>query len=241
MTNQPAEIISGAKVTELLRYLIDSRRMFKIQIPDTPYCWITLLSGIKKDEHSNSLLIDGVPGFKEALSLSKDREVRLEYMDPGGILCYFDARVGKIFPKMIWVECPEVIYRIQRRKFFRLKAQGGTEIVFRVAPEKEERAKVRDYSLGGLAFLTERPFPLKMNDQLKDLCLRIPEEGNWLTVPIPLAVVRRIGSQPGRFSYALEFLQMSDTTRERLTRHIFEKERLLLRKFGKNLPFPNPF
>ncbi len=96
---------------------------------------------LKKMNTSNSLLIDGVPGFEEALSLSKDREVTLEYMDPGGILCYFDARVGKIFPKMIWVECPKVIYRIQRRRFYRLKAQGGTEIVFRVAPKKKREAR----------------------------------------------------------------------------------------------------
>ncbi len=241
MTNQPAEIISGEKVTELLRYLIDSRRMCKIQIPHTSYCCITLVSGIEKDEHSNSLLIDGVPGFEAALSQSRNRKVTLEYMDPGGILCYFEARVGKILPKMILVECPKAIYRVQRRKFYRLKAQRGTEIVFRVAPEKEERAKVNDYSLGGVAFLTERPLPLKTNDQLEDLCLRVPEEGDWFMVQIPLAVVRRIDSQRGTFFYGLEFLQMPNTERKRLAQHIFEKQRLLLRKFGKNLSFPNPF
>ncbi len=243
MTNQPAEIISGEKARELLRYLIDSRHLCKIRIPNTPYCWITLLSDIKKEEHSQSLLIDGVPGFGEALSHSKNREVTLEYMDRGGVLCYFNARVGKILPKMIWVECPGVIYRVQRRTFYRLKAPGGTEIFFPIAPDKEERAEVRDYSLAGVAFLTRRPLPLKTGDQIKDLSLKIPEDKDRLIIPIPLAVVRRVDSQaqPGAFLYALEFLQMLDTTRKRLARHIFEKQRLLLRKFGKNLSLPNPF
>ena len=241
MTNQPSEIINGEKATELLRYLIDSRRLCKIRIPNTPYCWITLLSDIRREEHSNFLLIDGVPGFEKALSHSKNREVTLEYKDRGGIACHFSVRVSKIFPKMIWVESPGIIYRVQRRKFYRLEAQGETEIVFRVPPETEERAKVRDYSLGGVAFSTARPLPLKTNDQLEDLCLRIPEEGDWLTIPIPLAVVRRVDSQPGTFLYAAEFLEMSDTTRKQLARHIFERQRLLLRKLGKNLSFPSPF
>jgi len=241
MTNPDAEIISGEKAIELLRFLIRSRRLCKIRIPNTPYCWITLLSDIKKEDHSNQLLVDGVPGFEQALSPFKDREITIEYMDPGGILCYFEARVGKILPKMIWVECPEAIYRVQRRKFYRLKAQGGTEIAFRVTPEREDRAKVSDYSLGGLAFLTEKPLSLKVNEQIKELSLKIPEAGNWLTVSIPLAAVRRIDSQSGTFFYALEFLQMTDAARERLTRHIFEKQRLLLRKFGEKLSFPNPF
>ena len=139
------------------------------------------------------------------------------------------------------MESPGIIYRVQRRKFYRLEAQGETVIIFHVTPETEERAKVKDYSLGGVAFSTARPLPLKTNDQLGDLCLRIPEEGDWLTIPIPLAVVRRVDSQPGTFLYAVEFLEMSDTTRKQLARHIFERQRLLLRKLGKNLSFPSPF
>ena len=240
MTNQPTEVISGKKATSLLRFLIDSRRLCKMRIPGTHYCWITLLSDIRKEEGSNFLLIDGVSGFEEAFFLSNNREITLEYMDPGGILCYFNCRVGKIFSGMIWVECPENIYRVQRRNFFRLEARGGTEIIFRVTPETEERAKVRDYSLGGLAFSKGKPLPLKASDQLKDLSLKIPEGGECFMIPISLAVVRRIDFQPGAFFYGLEFVQMQDAMRKQLARHIFEKQRLLLRKFGKKLPFPSP-
>ena len=245
MTDQPVEIINGEKLMDLLRYLIDSRHLCKISIANTPFCWITLLSGIEKEGDSHYLLIDGVPGFEQAFSPSKDREVILEYMDSGGILCHFNARVLKTIPnpKMIWVKCPEAIHRVQRRTFYRLKAQGGAEITFRISPEKEEKAKVLDYSLGGVAFLTNRPLTLKKHDQLKDLYLKIPEGKEWFTVPVPLAVVRRADSlaQPRSFLYALEFLQMDDTSRKKLARHIFEKQRLLLRKFGKKLDSPNPF
>ena len=243
MTNQPVEIIDGEKVMELLHYLIESNHLCKIKIPNTPYCWITLLSAIQKEGHTDYLLVDGVPALQQALSHTRDREIILEYSDFGGILCHFKARVIKTFPKMIWVECPDLIYRTQRRKFYRLRAPGGTEIVFQVNPGKEERGKVLDYSLEGVAFLREKPLPLKEGDQLEDLSLKIPDEGDWFIVQIPLAVVRRVESpiQPRKFLYALEFLQMADTARKLFGRHIFEKQRLLLRKFGKKLPFPNPF
>jgi c-di-GMP-binding flagellar brake protein YcgR len=170
MTDQPAETINGEKLTSLLRYLIDSRHLCKIMIPNSSYCWITLLSGIQKEGPSNSLLIDGVPGFEQALSQSKGREVVLEYVDSGRVLCHFSARVLKtdLNLKMIWVEYPEVIYRVQRRTFYRLKAPARTEMTFRSSPEKEERAEVLDYSLGGVAILVPRPFTLNANDQLKD-------------------------------------------------------------------------
>jgi len=76
---------------------------------------------------------------------------------------------------------------------------------------------------------------------MKDFSLRIPEDGDWFTIPIFPAVVRRIDSQPRAFFYGLEFVQIQDTMGKQLARHIFEKQRLLLRKFGENLPFPNPF
>jgi len=204
-----------------------------------------MLTGIRKEGDSNSLLIDGVPGFEPAFAPSKDREVVLEYMDSGGALCHFNARVLKTTrdPSVIWAKCPEVIHRVQRRRFYRLKALGGTEITFRTSPLKEEKAKVIDYSLAGVAFFTTRPLALKVNDRLEDLSLKIPEKGDQLTVPIPFAVVRRVDStgQPRSFLYALEFLQMAEDARKNLARHIFEKQRLLLRKIGKNLASSNPF
>ena len=241
MKAQPQEIISGENVTQLLRNLISSRRLCKVRIPNTHYCWITLLSGMQEEGQSSLLLIDGLPAIERALSVSKEKEVAVEYQEPGGILCHFHSRVVKKSPQVIWVERPEAVYRVQRRTYYRLKAQGGTEIRFCLEPGKEEKAKVRDYSLGGIAILTENRLALKPDDQLKNLELKIPEEGGWLVFSIPLAVVRRTDRSEDAFLYGLEFLQLPDPVRKKLARHIFEKQRLLLRKFGKNVSLPNPF
>ncbi|HSR11541.1 MAG TPA: PilZ domain-containing protein [Thermodesulfobacteriota bacterium] len=229
------ESISGNQATNLLNTLIDSRRLLKLRIPETPFCWITLLSGIEKQGHSRLLRVDAVPGFQNAFANSRRSGVALEYQDPGGILCFFEGRVAKISPQMIWIDCPEFIYRVQRRKFYRLEAASGTEVSFAVG-EMRGRGAVKDYSLGGLAFRSLKSFPLFVNTEVRDLCLKIPEAGDWLSIPIALAVLRRadVQRESGAFIYGLEYMQIAEGSLERLSRHIFEKQRTLLRKLGKN-------
>ena len=230
-----AEIIQGMKVGETLQSLILSGQMCKMEVSRTPYCWLTLLTEVREDPHGNLLLIDRVPGFEKALSASRRQEVLVEYLENNNVPCNFISRVVRVDTQGIWVEWPEKIHRIQRRKYFRLKAPVGTEIVFYVDPEVEERGTVRDYSLGGAAVLIGKEVILKPGDELKGLHLRIPEGEDRLDIPIPLAVVRRVQADffHGNTLYALEFLEYSEATKKTFNQHIFEKQRTLLRRVKK--------
>jgi hypothetical protein len=233
MTRQPTDIILSKKALELLRYIIDSRGPCKISIPDTPLCWTTLLSAVEREGSADLLLIQGNPELGEALSLSGKGEVLLEYSDENGVLCHFMVEVVRTSEERVWGKLPAVIYRVQRRMFFRVKAQPGTEVVFTLEPGIEVRGSVRDYSLGGLAFWSEEPLPLKIEDLVEDLCLRIPEKGTWVEVFIFGAVVRRVerGTGRGKSLYALELLGMARRTRRMFASHILGRKRMLLRKF----------
>jgi c-di-GMP-binding flagellar brake protein YcgR len=233
MSHPPTDIILGQRALDLLRYIIDSRGPCKVSIPETPFCWTTLLSAIEREGSTDLLLIQGNPELLEALSLTGKGEVLLEYADENGVLCHFRVAVIRTSLERIWGKFPAVIYRVQRRMFFRAKAEPGTEVVFMLEPGREMRGGVRDYSLGGAAFWSEEPLPLKTEDLVEDLCLRIPEKGAFIEVPIYAAVVRRVEprSQPGKSLYALEFLGMSRWTRRLFASHILGKKRMLLRKF----------
>ena len=230
-----AEIIQGSRVKDTLQALIFSGQMCKVEISRTPYCWLTLLLEVKEDRQGNSLLIDRVPDFEKVLSASRRQEVLVEYLENNNVPCNFISRVVRVDAQGIWVELPEKIHRIQRRKYFRLRAPVGTEIVFYVKPEVEERGTVRDYSLGGAAFLIGKGVILKPGDQLKGLELRIPDGENRVEIPIPLAVVRRALADffHGDTLYALEFLEYSEASRKGFNQHIFEKQRSLLRRVKK--------
>ena len=233
MNHPPTDIILGKRALDLLQYIIDSRGLCKISIPETPLRWTTLLWAIERQGPADLLLIQGNPELEKAFSTSGKGEFLLEYADENGVLCHFMGEVIRTSPERIWAKFPAVIYRVQRRMFFRLKAQPGTEVVFTLDPRREVRGSVRDYSLGGVAFWSEEPLPLKTEDLVEDLLLRIPEKGSFFEVPIYGAVVRRVepGSRVEKSLYALEFLGMSRWTRRQFASHILGKKRMLLRKF----------
>ncbi len=94
------------------------------------------------------------------------------------------------------------------------------------------RGRVRTIAWGN-GFLVQDPLPLKTDDLVEDLCLRIPEKDRWFEVFIYGAVVQRVElkTRQGKSLYALELLGMARRTRRQFASHILEKKRMLLRKF----------
>jgi len=225
------EIIRGPKVKETLQNLVLSGQMCKMEISRTPYSWLTSLSDIQEDGEGILLRVDRVWDFGEILTASQRQEVLVEYLENDEVPCSFLARVSQVTSRGIWVEIPEKIQREQKRKFFRLRAPVGAEIFFPGSPGKEEKGTLKDYSLGGVAFLTSKEVSLKPGDQLKNLTLCIPEGSRVLKVSVPLTVVIRAKPDfyQGQTFYALEFLEFPDANKKEFTRHIFDKQRNLLR------------
>jgi c-di-GMP-binding flagellar brake protein YcgR len=136
--------------------------------------------------------------------------------------------------RAIWLEFPKSIQRIQRRAYFRIEASPGAEISFRFAG-KEEKGGVNDYSLGGVSFFMKSHLKLKEDDELTDLSLTLPQGNAMVSYPIPLAVVRRVDEhfEDRRRLCGLEFLRLEGLTREELSRHIFEEQRILIQRIRK--------
>jgi c-di-GMP-binding flagellar brake protein YcgR len=158
MPEQYIEIISGDRsIITTIQSFIDARVVGRIEIPTTEHSWITTLLEIKKIENSYFLSIDNVEGFESTLSNYPNREVSLEFMDKGGVPCRFRTKIIACRPNNILSELPREIYRLQRRQYLRIEAVPGTEITFRIGPsEEKEKAKVKNFSEGGVAFFIEK-------------------------------------------------------------------------------------
>jgi c-di-GMP-binding flagellar brake protein YcgR len=232
---QGAEILRGSQAMEILQFLVGSRRMCKIEIPNTNFCWLSILLHIQKKNNETFLIFDGLERVHSILARFPHREVRVEYLEIDGILCHFNSRVVHSESRDLWLSFPEEVYRFQRRRFYRLKALAGTEITFQMDSERQGKGKVRDYSLGGAAFLADQPLNLKKDDRVENIYLRIPCGGDWFIVHIPSAIVSRVEKdmELGSHLYAVQFFEMTDPMRNCLTRHIFEQQRSQLRKVGK--------
>jgi c-di-GMP-binding flagellar brake protein YcgR len=229
--DQTAEILDGNRLIGTLHGAIESRRVCKMEIPNTRFEWITLILGIQSVGDSYYLLIDKVTGFEKAISQSRNKEIAIDFMEADGVPCHFKTRLMEFRPDALWVELPQSIFRMQKRRFYRVKARLGTELVFHLGLGQEEKAKVRDYSMGGVAFLMERHLNLNLEEQVADIELKVPQGREMISFHNPLAVVIRIVPQPeGKNVCVLEFVGMSDATKERLWRHIFEEQRMQLKK-----------
>ena len=238
MEEQYTEIIAGDKIiSTTLRSLIDSRTICKMEFPRTRYSWITMLLDIRNDGNSFYLLIDKVAGFETALLNNPGREVSLEFMDKGRVPCRFNTRVIAPHNQAIWSELPKVIYRIQRRQYFRIDALLGAEITFQSpSSEEKERGRIKNYSAGGVAFLVEKDLKFSVGDVLTDIYLHVPEGNEQITFHIPKAPVRRIeppSLHDGRTLCAIEFLETSKETRDHLISHIFRQQRVVIQKLGR--------
>ena len=237
MAEQYSEIITGDRaIIDTLRPLIASRVMCKMEIPRTDESWITLLLEIRNIGNTYHLLLDTAAGFEAALLKFSDREVSLEFKDKGGIPCRFKTRIIACNPRETLSELPRVIYRIQRRQYFRIEAPSGMEITFLTESSTErKKAKVKDYSAGGVAFFMETEWKLNVGDWLIDVHLDIPEGEGVIRFQIPKAAIRRTESE---FSYsekalcAIEFIDISAQTRDTIFSHISRRQRVGIQRIG---------
>jgi len=235
MANRPDDFITitGPNLFDMLQAWIDSRRMGKMEILKTPFSWITILLGIQREGDSAYLRVDSVPNFEDMLSRSPSQEVVFEILE-NGILCKFRSRVLRYQPREIWLELPASIQRFQRRSYFRVRATSGAEIIFRKAG-KEEKAQVRDYSLGGVSFFMGSNQHFNPGDEVTNFILTLPQGKAVFSYPIAKAIVRRIDehSEEGGKFCGLEFLKLEKRTQEKLAQHLFEEQRSLLRQGRK--------
>jgi len=219
----------------ILQSVIKSRQRVRMEIPRTNYSWITLFLGFETGPGGPWLTIDQVAGFDQALRLSRNQTIAVSFYDRTGVPFNFSTEVHFSRPKEIWVELPRMLYRVQRRAFYRIKASLGMEVMLRDLVDQEYTARVKDYSMGGVAFykeLGEQWFKeLKTDVKLQDNALLLTRGDKMLTIPIPLAEIRRIvGIPPDTVQGALEFLQMPESSRTQLERLISEQQRLVIQK-----------
>jgi c-di-GMP-binding flagellar brake protein YcgR len=237
MAEQFSEIITGDRaIIDTLRPVIASRVTCKMEIPRTHESWGTLLLEIRHIGNTPHLLIDKAAGFEAALSMFSDQEVSLEFAEKGGVPCRFNTMIIACNPREILAELPRVIYRSQRRRYFRIEAHLGTEISFLTESSKErKKAQVKDYSAGGAAFFMEYDWKLNVGNWLTEVHLNVPEGKGMIHFQIPKAAVRRIEPESSHRRQALcmiEFTEIPGQTRNNIFSHVLRQQRVGIQRIG---------
>ncbi len=232
--DQSLEQIDGDRRIDKLKEWIDTRRLCRLLIPETDHAWITILLGIETEGPSPSLTADLIKGGEKIISHYRERGLRFEFLERDGVLCWFDTQLIQIGAKALRVTLPASIFRMQRRRFVRIGARLGTEILFQKANGSMVSASVKDYGFGGVSFFTPPLFHMRIDDCVSEVVLKIPNEKGWNRFRIPQAKVKRLERiEGGGGICVLEFTEFPETEREPFWQFIFKEQRFQLRKTGK--------
>jgi hypothetical protein len=238
MADRFTEIVVEEKmVVSALQSLIDSQIRCTLEIPRTKYSWVTLLLGIRRSKDSYYLLIDKVSGFEAILSRFPGREVSLEFRDAMGVPCTFNTRVVACRSRDILSQLPGEIHRIQRRQYFRVEASLGTEMTFHIgSSEAAEKATIKNYSAGGIAFFLERGTRLEVGESVTGIDVRIPQKAGVIRFDIPKGIVRRVEENSlygERTLCAIEFQEVPIETRNLMISHIIQDQRVAIQRLRR--------
>lgn len=232
------EIVKGSAITALFDTLIQHKTLIKLALIDTEYENLSRI--LARIDHNGipHFVIDIPDGFEEAATDLDFWQIRIQFSGPDQIRYALTADGGEIVGNQIYLRIPQELERHQRREVFRIDAPPGTCIRFSKDGNRLE-LEVINISIGGsLAALIQAsadipkssPF-IKVAQRLADVALVFPAEIMRQPIQIEVVEVKRMErkSQTSRYELGLEFCQISNSEKKRLTDLIYKLQRQYLR------------
>ncbi len=225
------ERIAGKKIYQIIKELQENHTIIKLNILGTGYERLTMVTDIRDIDGIPHFFIDYPKGIGEVIG-NKEREARFEFKGRDHIIYFFRSKIRHGRRKELPIPFPEEIFRIQRRRYFRLEAPVGTKMRFRFE-NLEAVAIVINISLkGALLFQKKRDISFKLapGDILKDLLMDISDGGRPYTIKIDDANVRWTDTDPerGGMLYGIEFVYMDPKVNKVLKEIIYRIQRRYL-------------
>jgi len=225
--------IYGKRRFELFDQLQKDRIVVKLTLLGKDYERLTIITRIVTENGTPYVIIDIPTGFREKFQGDKKKKVLFDFVGKDKILYSFRTVVGRINENDIWMEFPEFIEKVQRRKFFRIVPPIGTKIYFEV-DFREYEASVVNLSEGGVLITQGEQFHKEVKlfdgEYIKNLICE--EQCLKLQIDIEEGVIKRLVKNPNtsRNTYAIQFTGIEDRGKKELQDWIFRVQREFLRK-----------
>ncbi|MGB5423547.1 MAG: PilZ domain-containing protein [Desulfobacterales bacterium] len=229
--------ITDNAIKKVFESLIKSKILIKLRLSGTNYEQLTVLTGFRRKLNRTFFLLGYPDGFKEAAGNKDAWEIDFEFTGPDRIPYSFSTTGGEIYQNQLCLPFPDLVYRNQRRKFFRLKAPEGTMVEF-VYRQSECREHVVDISLGGALIAMvchvdgkRHDMPFQVGDVLEDVELVFPSESGEIRVKIKKVIVVRFDQRVSNSAACcgLEFIEIEQNQVNTLTEFIYNFQRNRLR------------
>jgi c-di-GMP-binding flagellar brake protein YcgR len=205
------EEISGKKMLELIEQLKKDKIVLSVHILDTENEGLSIILGTKIVNDKQCLILDFPTGIGGMIFHAKDLKVAIEFADKNKIHYNLKSVIEDVTRQNLYVRLPRVIYRIQRRKFFRTESPLGLKMII---DEKSERYEFNVINISEGGALISHPAKLH-NDirffkgAVKPVIIVCREDDHVQTIKIDKAEISRIKSvrETGNYNYALQFIE----------------------------------
>jgi hypothetical protein len=228
--------IRGHKTVSVFESLYSRRSPVRLYVFGKDYERLTIVTGLRPRDGRLFILVDLPGGFEIDVPEWAGKRVLLEFVDRDRIPHSCRTEIRNVEGDDLWLDLPDHVDRIQRRRHFRVQPPAGSRVLFRLL-EKNIEAPVLDISLGGGRFVgpgkqDSGPVVLEAGLVLNDLLLVGPLGNGSVQVEIEQARVVRVEKLPetGRVSFAAEFSRLGMKEEAVLERFIYHSQRRLLRK-----------
>jgi len=201
------------------------------------YSRLTMITGIRQRKDAFQFSIDPPKGFDEAVVGLGRWTLFFQLTGPDKLEYKFTTRGGAFDGGQIWIDFPENIERVQRRRFFRVETVPGTRLSLTVGGQAREM-DVINLSIGGaLAIFVRRKGEagrlalLKPKDEVRQVELICPLEGETMRAKIQKLYVVRVEEdrENDRLRYALQFTLANYVAEKDLTAIVYALQRFFLR------------
>lgn len=232
------EKIQGQNILRLFRELRKDSTTLKFNLPHRDDKYITRITDIQTRHNIIYFSIDCPERFQENIKSSSSGPLEFEFTGNDEVKYAFRTAAWRVVKNKLWLELPRWVERDQRRMQFRIAAPAGTILHFKLNSTHYE-LKVIDISLGGsLGVLAgasnknNKNADLSRIENIEALELNFPSENKEVRVTIKRAEVKRVKRNPltNRIEYALEFQEIDDINKRKLTEQIYRFQREFLRK-----------
>lgn len=237
---EKVEKIQGDAVIELFNELADDGTPLKMQVINDTYEQFVDISEIREWKKTTYFLVNYNEKNRQTVNDKDDLKIRFEFADKDNINYAFETGSDLISHSDIWVRLPEIVYRYQRRKYFRLEAPNGTTLSF-IINDTCFSLLVVNISLGGtfgvMVSLTkemELELQKKSSNVLELVELTFPSNGkdDDSKVNIKQCKIKRqqINPQTRRLECAIEFEEIEEDQQKKLKMLFYQWQREYLKR-----------
>ncbi|MBN1849918.1 MAG: PilZ domain-containing protein [Deltaproteobacteria bacterium] len=229
--------ITGEKRFEIIKGLLKDRTIIRINLLGKGYEGLTMVMGVYTMENIPLILIDRPIGYSDYFQDTTGERIFLEFIGKDKIQYNFKTIIEKEGDEDIFIQFPQEINRVQRRRHFRIEPLMGTSVIF-MTKDRKSQLNVINLSMGGLLVSQEAVFHNKetfyKGRYLRDILLICEDKGIQMRIKIPKSEIVRVekNEEIEKYGYAIQFLDLNKDTIRQLHVFIYMSQRVVLRKWG---------